>query len=316
MKNIAFWPAPPVLRIVVALAGIAPAPPTSKLEQLKEQGFARIAIANEPPYTAVGADGKVSGAAPDVAREIFKQLGVPEIVASISEYGAMIPGLQAGRFDAVTAGLFMKPERCAAVAYSEPVLCDAEAFLVKKGNPKGFKSYADIAKDPNATIGAPGGGTEEKLALEAGVPRDRVIVVPDGQSGLKMLQDGRIDVYSLPVLSINDLVKKADDPNLEVVAPVEGAPVYCDGAAFRKERHGPARRLRRGARQDEGVRRVRQDHRALRLLGRGGDVDHARKALRGEISVPRAADGLRPAYLRHPRGIGARNAQRSWQSIQ
>ncbi|RUV49652.1 ectoine/hydroxyectoine ABC transporter substrate-binding protein EhuB, partial [Mesorhizobium sp. M5C.F.Ca.IN.020.29.1.1] len=185
----------------------------SKLEELKAQGFARVAIANEPPYTAVAADGKVSGAAPDVAREIFKRLGVNDIVASISEYGAMIPGLQAGRFDVVTAGLFMKPERCAAVVYSEPVLCDAEAMLVKKGNPKGFKSYEDVAKDATATIGAPGGGTEEKLALTAGVPRDRVIVVPDGQSGLKMLQDGRIDAYSLPVLSINDLVKKANDPN-------------------------------------------------------------------------------------------------------
>ena len=205
-----------------------------KLEQLKEQGFARVAIANEPPFTAVAADGKVSGAAPDVAREIFKRLGVPEIVASISEYGAMIPGLQAGRHDVVTAGLFMKPERCAAVAYSEPVLCDAEALLVKKGNPKGFASYADIAADETATVGAPGGGTEEKLALDAGVPRDRVIVVPDGQSGLKMVQDGRIDAYSLPVLSINDLVQKANDPNLEVVAPVVGAPVYCDGAAFQK----------------------------------------------------------------------------------
>lgn len=205
------------------------------LEDLKAQGFARIAIANEPPFTAVAADGTVSGAAPDVAREIFKRIGVPEVVASISEYGAMIPGLQARRHDAITAGLFMKPERCQAVAYSEPVLCDAEAFLLPKGNPKGFKSYADIAADPAATIGAPGGGTEEKLALEAGVPRDRVIVVPDGQSGLKMLQDGRIDVYSLPVLSISDLMAKANDPNLEMVAPVVGAPVYCDGAAFRKE---------------------------------------------------------------------------------
>ena len=205
-----------------------------KLDDLKAQGFARVAIANEPPFTAVAADGKVSGAAPDVAREIFKRLGVDDIVASISEYGAMIPGLQAGRFDAVTAGLFMKPERCAAVVYSEPVLCDAEALLVMKGNPKGFKSYADIAKDTSAKVGAPGGGTEEKLALDAGVPRDRVIVVPDGQSGLKMVQDGRIDAYSLPVLSINDLVMKANDPNLEVVAPVVGAPVYCDGAAFKK----------------------------------------------------------------------------------
>ncbi len=219
--------------VLASFAATAPAF-ADKLEDLKAQGFARIAIANEPPFTAVGADGKVSGAAPDVAREIFKRLGVADVVASISEYGAMIPGLQAGRHDAVTAGLFMKAERCSAVVYSEPVLCDAEAFLLKKGNPKGFQSYADIAKDPTGTIGAPGGGTEEKLALEAGVPRDRVIVVPDGQSGLKMLQDGRIDTYSLPVLSINDLVKKANDPNLEVVAPVVGAPVYCDGAAFAK----------------------------------------------------------------------------------
>ena len=219
---------------LMAVAAAAPAFADDTLAELKEQGFARVAIANEPPFTAVAADGKVSGAAPDVAREVFKRLGVADIVASISEYGAMIPGLQARRHDVVTAGLFMKPERCAAVAYSEPVLCDAEAFALKKGNPLGFKSYKDIADNPDAKIGAPGGGTEEKLALEAGVPRDRVIVVPDGQSGLKMLQDGRIDVYSLPVLSINDLVSKANDPNIEVVAPVEGAPVYCDGAAFRK----------------------------------------------------------------------------------
>lgn len=220
---------------LMAAVAVSPAfADDGKLEALKEQGFARVAIANEPPFTAVAADGKVSGAAPDVAREVFKRLGVEDIVASISEYGAMIPGLQAGRHDVITAGLFMKPERCAAVAYSEPILCDAEAFALKKGNPLGLKSYKDIADNPDAKIGAPGGGTEEKLALEAGVPRDRVIVVPDGQSGLKMLQDGRIDAYSLPVLSINDLVSKANDPNIEVVAPVEGAPVYCDGAAFKK----------------------------------------------------------------------------------
>ncbi|MGO6674471.1 ectoine/hydroxyectoine ABC transporter substrate-binding protein EhuB (plasmid) [Rhizobium johnstonii] len=220
--------------LLVTAAGPASAA-DDKLEQLKEQGFARIAIANEPPFTAVGADGKVSGAAPDVARAIFEKLGVKEVVASISEYGAMIPGLQAGRHDAITAGLFMKPERCNAVAYSEPILCDAEAFALKKGNPLKLTSYKDIADNPDAKIGAPGGGTEEKLALEAGVPRDRVIVVPDGQSGIKMLQDGRIDVYSLPVLSIHDLMAKANDPNLETVAPVVNAPVYCDGAAFRKQ---------------------------------------------------------------------------------
>ena len=223
-----------VAALMCAFAGPAAAD-DGKLEALKEQGFARIAIANEPPYTAVGADGKVSGAAPDVARVIFERLGVKEVVASISEYGAMIPGLQAGRHDVITAGLFMKPERCNAVAYSEPVLCDAEAFAVKKGNPLNLTSFAAVAANSEARIGAPGGGTEERLALEAGVPRNRVIVVPDGQSGIKMLQDGRIDAYALPVLSIHDLLQKANDPNLESVAPVDDSPIYCDGAAFRMQ---------------------------------------------------------------------------------
>lgn len=218
--------------LVLAAPGMALA---DKLDDLKSAGTVTIAIGNEPPFTAIAPDGTVSGAAPDVAHAVFEAMGVPKIGAQVIEYGAMIPSLQANRVDAIAAGLFMKPERCAAVAYSEPVLCDAEALLVPKGNPKGFKSYADIAAAGDARLGAPGGGTEEKLALDAGVPRDRVVVVPDPQSGLKMLQDGRIDAYSLPVLSMADLMKKAADPNIEVMAPVQGAPVYCDGVAFNKK---------------------------------------------------------------------------------
>lgn len=203
------------------------------LERLRKQGFARIAIANEPPWTQVTAGGKVTGAAPEVARAVLKKLGVKDVVASISEYGAMIPGLQAGRFDLVAAGLFLKPKRCAAVLFSQPDLCDAEAFMVKKGNPLGLMTYKDLVTK-KAKVGVPGGGTEEKLALAAGVPRGNVIVVPDGQSGVKMLQSGRIDVYALPTLSLVALQKKAKDPNIEIVGPVKGVPVYCAGAAFRK----------------------------------------------------------------------------------
>lgn len=58
---------------VLLVTAVAPASAADdKLEQLKEQGFARIAIANEPPFTAVGADGKVSGAAPDVRAQSSK----------------------------------------------------------------------------------------------------------------------------------------------------------------------------------------------------------------------------------------------------
>jgi polar amino acid transport system substrate-binding protein len=120
--------------VLAAVSAVALAQPAAAdtLDNLKEQGFARIAIANEPPFTAVAADGKVSGAGPEVARAVFKRMGIADVVASISEYGAMIPGLQARRFDAVTAGLFMKPERCRAVSYSQPILCDGEAFAARR----------------------------------------------------------------------------------------------------------------------------------------------------------------------------------------
>ena len=120
----------------------------------------------------------------------------------------MIPGLQAGRHDVDHRRPLHEARalqrRC--LFRADPLR--RRSFAGQEGQPAELKSYKDIADNPDAKIGAPGGGTEEKLALEAGVPRDRVIVVPDGQSGIKMLQDGRIDVYSLPVLSIHDLMSQ------------------------------------------------------------------------------------------------------------
>jgi len=217
------------------LAGATSMPAlAADLDQLKEQGFARIAIANEPPWTMVTTGGEVSGAAPDLARAVLNKMGVEDVVASVSEYGAMIPGVQARRFDMVAAGLFIKPERCEAVLFSQPDLCDAESFMIKAGNPLNLKSFADVASS-GAKIGVVGGGTEEKLAIEAGVDRANIVVVPDPQSGAKLLQDGRIDVYALPVLSISDLLKKAEDPSLAMFAPVENTPIFCAGVAFRKQ---------------------------------------------------------------------------------
>ena len=219
----------------VGLTGLTGMPAVAAdLTQLKEQGFARIAIANEPPWTMVTTGGEVSGAAPDLARAVLNKMGIKEIVASVSEYGAMIPGVQARRFDMVAAGLFIKPERCEAVLFSQPDLCDAESFMIKAGNPLNLKSFADVASS-GAKIGVVGGGTEEKLAIEAGVDRANIVVVPDPQSGAKLLQDGRIDVYALPVLSISDLLKKAKDPSLAMFAPVENTPIFCAGVAFRKQ---------------------------------------------------------------------------------
>lgn len=203
------------------------------LSRLREQGFVKVAIGNEPPYAYIK-DGKVTGAAVEVPRAVLKELGIPRMEGTITEYGSMIPGLQAKRFDMITAGLFMNRERCGQILYSGPDVCSTEAFAVKEGNPLNLNSYKDVAKNPDAKVGVPGGGIEEGYARDAGVPNDRIVVIPDPTSGTEALEADRIDAYGLPTLSIKDLVEKNPD-NIEMVSPLTDVEPSCAGAGFRKE---------------------------------------------------------------------------------
>lgn len=202
------------------------------LETLREQGYATVAVANEPPYSDIKGDGYVTGAAPDVARAVMAKLGVPELRAQIVPYGSMIPALIARRVDMATSGLYIKPKRCESIIYSEPDLCGAEAFAVKAGNPHGLMTYEDIAKNPDIAMTTCAGCAEEAYALERGVQADQIKVFTDPLSGIKMLQQGRVDVFALSGLGTQELLRKMDDPELELIMPVGGVPMGCAGAAF------------------------------------------------------------------------------------
>lgn len=206
----------------------------SLLDQMKKEGHARIAVANEPPITEVKPDGSVSGAAVEVARAALKRMGVPDISATVTQFNGMIPGLQAKRFDMITAGLKMRPQRCEAILFSEPDICDAQGLLIRKDGAKKPRSYADVLA-MKARLGVLPASDGQREARSAGITDDMTMSVPDIQSGLKLLEDGRIDGYLLPVISLEDLAKKSGDSNLEVIAPVAGSAVNCAGVGFRKE---------------------------------------------------------------------------------
>ena len=202
------------------------------LKRLKKQGYATVAVANEPPYSDIKSDGYVTGAAPDVARAVLEVLGVNELKAQVIMYGAMIPALQARRVDMATSGLYIKPGRCESIIYSEPDLCGAEAFAVPAGNPNNLLTYEDIAANPDLKMTTCAGCAEEKYALERGVSADQIVYFDTPPSGIKMLQQGRVDVFALSGLGTADLLKKTNDPSIALVMPVAGVPMGCAGAAF------------------------------------------------------------------------------------
>lgn len=210
------------------------------LAQARKEGRMRLGFANEAPFAFREAkSGDLVGEAPAVARAVLRELGVPETDGVLTEFGALIPGLQAGRFDVIAAGMYITPERCKQVLFSEPSYCVQETLLVNKGNPLGFHSYEDIAKSPSAQLAVVAGTVELGYAKQAGIPSTRLHVFPDPPSALEGLLAGRVQAYAATTLTVNDLLSKRRDTPLVAAAPFAQpstsgkANLGCGAFAFR-----------------------------------------------------------------------------------
>src|SRR5918995_1930594 len=221
----------------VATLALISAAEADLLEDAKESGKVTVGIANEAPYGYQTPEGELTGEAPEIAKHILGEMGIEETEAVITEFGSLIPGLKAGRFDMVAAGMFVTPERCQQVAFSEPSYGIGQAFLVAEGNPEGLQTYEDITANPDATLAVMAGAIERTYARDAGVPDDQVMVVPDTAAGTAAVQAGRAHAFALTSLSIRRLADGA--AGVEIAEPFgEGAgqSVVGHGAfAFRPE---------------------------------------------------------------------------------
>jgi polar amino acid transport system substrate-binding protein len=197
----------------------------SALERIRAEGVVRVGYANEAPYAYLdSATGELRGEAPAIARRVFEEMGVAsgeelEIEGVLTEFGSLIPGLKAGRFDLIAAGMYIKPQRCREIAFSEPTYGIGEALLVTAGNPLALHSYRDLAEHPEARLGVVAGAVELGYARALGVPEERILIFPDAPSAVAGVQGGRIDAYGGTSLTVGDLLAKAGDPGLERAEP-------------------------------------------------------------------------------------------------
>lgn len=198
-----------------------PPPATqSTLQAAKEAGKVRIGYANEAPYAYMdSAENRLTGEAVEIARVVLKRMGINEVEGVLTEFGSLIPGLQANRFDIIAAGMYITPERCQQATFSNPTYGVGEAFLVQKGNPKNLHSYEDIAKQDDVRLGVVVGAIQSEYARKLEIPTDRVVVFPDVVSALSGVQAGRADAYGATALTINDLMKKSATGDLEKAEP-------------------------------------------------------------------------------------------------
>lgn len=210
------------------------------LEAARERGTIRIGFANEAPYGFATAAGEVTGEAPTVARAVLAELGIEEIDPVVVPFGNLIPGLESGRFDIIAAGMFINPDRCEQILFSDPDYCVPQAFAVEAGNPLGIMSFDDIAANPDITVGIPTGAVEEQYALDAGASQDQIVNFDAIQDAGDALAAGRVDAIAATSLAIQAELERLGDDGLEATPGfdviIDGKPASgCGGYGFRKD---------------------------------------------------------------------------------
>src|SRR6185369_5751624 len=178
---------------LVTVAGIGKASAETTLEKARREGYLRVGFANEAPYGYATPDGKLTGESPEVVKAVLAKIGIAQIDGVLTEFGSLIPGLQAGRFDIIAAGMFITPKRCQEIAFSEPSYGIGQAFLVPKGNPKAVKDYSSIAGNHDLKLAVMAGAVEGGYAKDSGVKLDQLVILPDGPSLLAAVEGGRAD---------------------------------------------------------------------------------------------------------------------------
>lgn len=208
----------------------------STFDRVQDEGVVRVGFANENPYAFAQPDGTLSGEAVEVARSVFTALGIDEMQGVLTTFGSLIPGLQAGRFDVITAGMYINPDRCEQVLFADPEYTIGEALIVPAGNPMDLHSYEDVAANPDVTIATGVGYLEEQYMLSVGVSEDQIQTFPDDPSGMAALQAGQIDAWTGTAPTLTKLLETTGDPNFELADPftqpiIDGSTVAGFGAA-------------------------------------------------------------------------------------
>ncbi|WFP16345.1 transporter substrate-binding domain-containing protein [Citricoccus muralis] len=197
-----------------------------------------VGIAGEVPYSYLNDSGDPEGATVALAERIFGDMGY-DVEAELVNWDNLIPGLNAGRYDAISAGMSITPERCEEAAFAEPEIMYTTALLVEEGNPHDVHTLDDVLElqenGENITLTTLTAGIEADYSTRMGLEYNGV---GSADEGVEMVQGGRADVFALTAISLTEMA--GDVEGLEVtegfVQEVDGVMQYGAGSTvFRQD---------------------------------------------------------------------------------
>ncbi|MFQ5955492.1 MAG: ectoine/hydroxyectoine ABC transporter substrate-binding protein EhuB [Kiloniellales bacterium] len=206
----------------------------SLMEKAKSGEAIRIGFANEVPWAYPGENNAPKGFVNAIANGILNKMGITNIEPVVTEWGGLIPGLNANRFDVITGGMYILNSRCENVNFSDPIGVFGDAFIVQKGNPKGLQTYQDI-KNAGAVLVTGAGYNIVEVAKKQGILATSIMEVPGPTEILAAVRSGRADAGGVTFFTAQNLAKKSGGA-VEVTDPSKLPKWTLNwvGIAFRK----------------------------------------------------------------------------------
>lgn len=204
------------------------------LEKAKAGEPVRLGFANEVPWAYPGDNNKPLGFANAFTLGVLKEMGITKIEPVVTEWGGLIPGLNANRFDIITGGMYILGSRCENVNFSDPMGVFGDAFIVPAGNPKGIETYQDI-KSSGGILATGAGYNIVEVAKKEGIPEGNIMQVPGPTEILAAVKAGRADAGGVTYFTAQNLAKQSNGA-VDVTDPAK-LPDWTKnwvGIAFRK----------------------------------------------------------------------------------
>lgn len=184
------------------------------IARIKEQGVLRVATGIAAPWGYRDTStNQLVGFEPTTAKEIADMLGVSLEIQDY-DYGLLVAGLQADKYDLVAAGLFVTEERQKAIDFSNPLVKSGQFFFTLKSRDD-LNTVEDLNK-PEVTFVYGTGNAQGDLAKKL-IPNATIIDAPlRGQNLLyEFLTSGRADVTMSDSVLLP--IFKAKYPDLKVI---------------------------------------------------------------------------------------------------
>lgn len=224
-----------------AAACLALSPMSSVAETLADKGAAgglTVAFYNYNPNSYFNDAGELIGTDPDTLMPVLEAMGLKVASMLDTEWGNLIPGLHAGRFDLVAAGMYITPARCKQVAFSAPIFGLSAALALPKGNPHGITGIEDFATK-GLTVSVLAGSAYVDFAKLAKIPDEKIMQLPDAAAAVAAIRAGRADAYFIDAAGIKAIVTSLPEQDFEMSASfsdIGGKIISPHGAfAFRKQ---------------------------------------------------------------------------------